>query len=77
MTSLSISIKDFAMQIPKCIWDEPGKVLYSGREAFVMVSPLYVLGVNPGRNPENHIHETVGNHTHQAMTELPANWSAY
>jgi len=77
MTSSLISIKDFALHIPDSIQHESGKVFYSGRVAFSKAAPLYVLGVNPGGSPENHINETVRNHTQQVMTVLPADWSAY
>ena len=46
MASSSISIKDFAMLIPKGIRDESGKVFYSGCDAFAKVSPLYVPRVS-------------------------------
>ena len=70
-------IESFVELIPPSLMGESGKVFYSGREAFSSPAPLYVLGVNPGGNPENHKTETVQSHTRQVVSDLPFNWSAY
>ena len=76
--SKSLNIVElFASQIPSDVFDESGKVFYSGLEAFSKPSELYVLGVNPGGDPKNYAQETVRNHTRQVMMDLPENWSAY
>ena len=77
MSTSSNSLELFASQIPQNVFDESGKVFYSGREAFSKPSEVYVLGVNPGGDPINYAQETVRNHTRKVLTELPDNWSAY
>lgn len=77
MNTASYIIESFVSLIPRSLVHESGKVFYSGREAFSSPAPLYVLGVNPGGDPENYKNETVENHTRQVLTSLPSNWSAY
>jgi hypothetical protein len=67
----------FATRVPSSLLGESGKVFYAGRQAFAEPSPLYVLGVNPGGDPDSHCDETVGSHTSKVLDELPADWSAY
>lgn len=71
------SIDHFADLVPDTLRHESGKVFYSGRKAFSAAARLYVLGVNPGGDPENYRCETVGRHTHQVLHEWPEDWSAY
>ena len=71
------SIDHLVSLIPKTLVHESGKVFYSGRIAFSGKAPLYILGLNPGGNPEEQALETVENHTRQVLTEFPDNWSAY
>ncbi|RZV58934.1 hypothetical protein B188_03060 [Candidatus Brocadiaceae bacterium B188] len=71
------SIEHFADLIPRALFSESGKVFYSGRLAFSEGSALYVLGVNPGGDPENYRTQTVERHTRQVVNEFPADWSAY
>ena len=52
-------IEDFAKLIPDSIMHRSGKAFYSGRLAFSSPSGLYVLGVNPGGDPEEYPDETV------------------
>lgn len=54
-----------------------GKVFYSGRDAFSTERSLYMLGVNPGGSPNDHVTETVEDHTHSVLHSLPGDWSAY
>lgn len=77
MNQSHATIERFAALIPPSLNAEPGKVFYSGRAAFAQSSQLYVLGANPGGDPINYPAETVGNHTHQVLAELPDYWSAY
>ena len=70
-------IEDFAKLIPNSIMHRSGKVFYSGRLAFNSPSDLYILGVNPGGNPDEYHHETVESHTQWVLGKSPENWSAY
>lgn len=75
---MNFSIVDFVTEIPSALINRSGKVFYSGRQAFSRPSSLYVLGVNPGGDPNDqfHINETVGHHT-QIILDRQADWSAY
>ena len=77
MNALPHGLDQFVAKIPSSILDESGKVFYSGRDTFSKPSPLYILGVNPGGDPANHLTETVRSHTNLVLTVLPSNWSAY
>jgi hypothetical protein len=70
-------IEDFARIIPDELLDVSGSVFYSGRNAFGSASPLYVLGLNPGGNPEAKSQETLAKHTYKVLNLEPADWSAY
>jgi hypothetical protein len=72
-----MNIDLFSASIPPNLMGESGKVFYSGRSAFSRPSTLYVLGVNPGGDPESYAHETVRSHTRRVIQDLPADWSAY
>ena len=72
-------IEDFKKHIPAEIEQESGKVFYSGREAFSGERPLYILGYNPGGDPEEpeHAKETVMGHTQKVLRKAESNWSAF
>ena len=70
-------IEDFAKLIPKALLNRSGSVFYSGRRAFDSPSKLYILGVNPGGDPERQADETVSWHTNKVLHVEPENWSAY
>lgn len=53
-----------------------GSVFYSGRSAFSAPAPLYLLGLNPGGNPDRQAAETIGADIDQFLTER-TDWSAY
>jgi Uracil DNA glycosylase superfamily len=76
ITSL-LSIDRLCDFIPYALGNRSGKVFYSGRLAFSREMPLYVLGVNPGGDPENMPDETVSSHTVLVRTKHQPNWSAY
>lgn len=63
--------------VPEELGRRSGKVFYSGRGAFSARSDLYVLGLNPGGDPDAHVSETVASHTAQVVSDFPADWSAY
>ena len=72
-------IEDFKKHIPAEIAQESGKVFYSGREAFSGERPLYILGYNPGGDPEEpeHATETVMGHTQKVLSKAESKWSAF
>lgn len=62
--------------IPASLLSQSGKVFYSGRAAFSGPSDLYILGLNPGGDPEVQASETIGADL-QRFREGPAWWSDY
>ncbi len=70
-------LDDFAGLIPDILMNKSGSVFYSGRTAFKGLRPLYILGLNPGGDPDKQSDETVGHHTMDVMTNKPNNWSEY
>jgi hypothetical protein len=62
--------------VPDKLRGESGKVFYSGRLAFSASRPLYLLGLNPGGDPESRRGYTIGTHS-EAVLKGPANWSAF
>lgn len=69
-------LEHFRKYIPREIKKRPGKVFYSGRAAFSGSPPLYLLGLNPGGDPESE-QETVEQHTRKVFRKTSGNWSAY
>ena len=55
-------IESFSTLIPASLSGRSGRVYYSGQSAFVKASPLYLLGLNPGGDPNEHASETVESH---------------
>ena len=70
-------IEEFAELIPKSLLDKSGEVFYSGRRAFNASSDLYILGANPGGDPEALSDQTVSKKVNEVLHEKPENWSAY
>lgn len=70
------SIVEALQDLPAALKVRSGSVFYTGRSAFQGERPLYILGLNPGGDPEKQACETVGRHIDefQARTEP---WSAY
>jgi hypothetical protein len=68
---------EFQLAMPTSLMQQSGKAFYSGREAFSSAAPLYVLGLNPGGEPDSLRTETVGAHTEWVSGAAPTNWSAY
>lgn len=69
-------IQAFYERVPESMRQLSGAVFNSGSEAFGKPSPLYVLGLNPGGDPEKHVMETVEYHSRQVF-DKPGVWSAY
>jgi hypothetical protein len=64
--------------IPPSVIDKSGSVFYSGRAAFSAPSSVYVLGLNPGGNPNQPGGETVRAQTSKVLSKTwPEYWSAY
>lgn len=72
-----MSLEHLAQSIPQDVLTRSGSVFYSGRNAFSAPSPLYVLGINPGGDPETHKNHTVASHTADVLSSASADWSAY
>ena len=70
-------LEEFAELIPKSLLHKSGEVFYSGKRAFGSQSELYVLGANPGGDPEGMQDATVSRHIEQVLHDKSANWSAY
>jgi hypothetical protein len=77
MATRSLSIDSLCEFIPPALGNRSGKVFYSGRLAFSRKARLYVLGVNPGGDPEDMPDETVSSHSDQVRRKFHSNWSAY
>ncbi len=72
-----MTLETFADLIPQSLLGESGSVFYSGRRAYSRQSDLYVLGLNPGGNPETQADETISWHTGEVLRSKPYQWSAY
>ena len=77
MKSTAALLDNFFAKVPLPLHTRSGKVFYTGRAAFSRKSTLYVLGLNPGGDPETNAEETVGSHTQRVIHSLPEMWSAY
>ena len=67
----------FAALIPKDLLGHSGAVFYSGEAAFSRPSPVYLLGINPGGDPEGITDQTVGSQIQYVSLKMPHRWSAY
>lgn len=70
-------IQEFAELVPKSIQDKPGFVFFSGRRAFSAPSDLYILGANPGGNPDDEPDATISRNVKYVLHEAREDWSAY
>ena len=52
-------IEEFAKIIPSKLLFESGSVFYSGRQAFSRKNGLYILGLNPGGDPDKQKNEII------------------
>ncbi|MEY9895596.1 hypothetical protein ABIA35_005982 [Catenulispora sp. MAP12-49] len=71
-----LGLDRFAALVPGELAGVSGRVFYSGRDAFSSMSPLYLLGLNPGGDPDAYRTETIGRHPAEVASH-PGNWSAY
>ena len=70
-------IDTLAAAIPKDLLDCSGKAFYSGRNAFRAGAEIYILGANPGGDPESNSAGTVRSHADWVTRCAPDSWSAY
>jgi hypothetical protein len=70
-------IESFAALISPSLRELSGSVFYSGRNAFSVPSTLYLLGINPGGDPQRQTSETIAWHTRKVLEREPDDWSAY
>jgi hypothetical protein len=70
------NLEKLADLVPSELLDESGKVFYSGRAAFEQKAALYLIGCNPGGNPEMHPGETVRSNIELVRSAIQP-WSAY
>ena len=60
MDQLISTIDAARAYIPAQLMTRSGKVFYSGRNAFATSHGLYVLGENPGGDPDDHPDDPLG-----------------
>ncbi len=77
MSQRASAIEALVEAVPEDLLLRSGKVFYSGRAAFASHAKLYMLGVNPGGDPANHVHDTVKTSIETVVGILPDDWSAY
>ena len=70
-------IEQFARLIPRNLLDESGSVFYSGRNAFSKPNNLYILGLNPGGEPNDRKDDSIRLDTEEILRGRPDNWSEY
>ena len=70
-------IEEFAKLIPPEFTARSGAAFHSGRLAFSRSRDLYVLGLNPGGDPQSHKHLTIKANMEKALGSERNDWSAY
>lgn len=70
------SIDAALSSLPAALLERSGSVFYTGPEAFTETRRVYLLGLNPGGNPDRQASETIGKSIadYRALTRQ---WSAY
>lgn len=74
--ALAPAMERFAALVPPSLHGVSGRVFYSGAAAFERPCPVYLLGLNPGGDPDSMAAETIGRDL-DAMRDRPHAWSAY
>ena len=77
MTPGPPTLDELVRLIPHRLLHESGSVLYSGRASFRRSAPVYLLGLNPGGDPDSLHHATIERDTAWVLSEAPENWSRY
>jgi len=70
-------IEKFAELVPIEVCKRSGEVFYSGRTAFSKPCDLYLLGFNPGTDPQEMPDDTVGKNIQNVTVSLPSLFSSY
>ena len=70
-------IEDFVKEIPDSLLDRSGSVFLSGRCAFNSQSDLYLLGLNPGGNPDDLISLTIRKDIDKVLHHRREDWCAF
>lgn len=71
-----MNVDEIARLLPPALLQRSGTVFYSGKQAFSGRKPLYLLGLNPGGNPEDLRLNTVARHLEEFANRHEP-WSAY
>ena len=71
-----VRIEDFAALVPPDLLDKPGRVFYSGRQAFESRNDLYVLGLNSSGDP-GLVSDTVQSNIDLVLRGGLYSWSRY
>lgn len=69
-------IEQLYERVPGALKNQSGAVFNSGRTAFSNPCQLYLLGLNPGGDPDKHKTETVDFHTRKVLSK-PNDWSEF
>ncbi len=70
-------IEQFGRNVPSSLHALSGSVFYSGRAAFSGPRELYILGLNPGGDPDKQSGDTIERQIRLAVGGTPEHWSAY
>ncbi len=70
-------IEDFVKEIPGSLLDRSGSVFLSGRCAFNSQSDLYLLGLNPGGNPNDSSSLTIRKDIDNVLHHRREDWCAF
>jgi hypothetical protein len=69
-------LSELGKLIPASLLEKSGAVFNTGSHAFSKPAALYLLGLNPGGDPEAHQHETVASQM-TAVLAKPSSWAAF
>lgn len=70
-------MQEFFDLVPKHLRHRSGGVFYTGRSAFRGTSDIYILGLNPGGDPEDPSCGTISAHMNASLTRSSDVWSEY
>ena len=70
-------IERYEELIPDGLKDCSGSVFYSGRNAFTGTKDIYLLGLNPGGDPNAQEADSIRDHTRYVLERASDHWSAY
>jgi hypothetical protein len=70
-------MQDFLKLVDPALLPMSGRTFYTGRTAFAQPADIYLLGLNPGGDPEAQADETIARDISLLLNERPEAWSAY